>query len=155
MRYILTVMLIMTLFSQLAAQSNSDFHLGKGGRIFQGSTVVKPKTVLEIMELNPAAHTAFKKAKNNYDAANVLGAIGGALIGWPLGTALGGGDPQWGMAAGGAALVLLSLPLTSAFKKHANIAIDLYNKDTPTVRHYTPALNVGLRGAGVGMTLRF
>lgn len=79
------------------------------------------------MEIDAEAFKEFKRAKSNYDAGQVLGFIGGFLIGWPLGTALGGGDPQWGLAGGGAALLLASIPLNSGFKKHAQRALTIYN----------------------------
>lgn len=60
-----------------------------------------------------------RKAKSNYDPAMVLGVIGGALVGWPLGTAIGGGDPNWTLAAIGDACIIGSIPLGSAFNKHA------------------------------------
>jgi hypothetical protein len=52
--------------------------------------LTKPAQVLKLMEQNPEAFKEFKKAKANYNASIVFGGIGGALIGWPLGTALGG-----------------------------------------------------------------
>ena len=150
------IMLCTIFFTQLSAQSESDIRLGKGGKLYQGSTVLNPKDVLSIMESDPEAHAAFKKAKANYDAAGVLAAIGGALIGYPIGTAIGGGDPQWGLAAGGVAIILIALPLNSAFKKNANIAIDLYNKDKAiTTRHLQPKLHFGIQARGVGMALKF
>jgi hypothetical protein len=156
MKSTLIVMIYMIFFTQLSAQNESDIRLGKGGKLYQGSTVLKPKDVLRIMESVPEAQAAFKKAKSNYDAASVLGFMGGALIGWPLGTALGGGDPQWGLAAGGVAFILAALPLNSGFKKNANIAIDLYNKEgATTAQHLQPKLYFGIQATGVGMSLKF
>lgn len=150
-------MLCMIFSIQLSAQSNPDLRLGKGGTLYQGGTVIKPKDMLRIMEPVPEALAAFKKAKANYDAASVFAVIGGFLVGYPLGTALAGGDPQWGLAAGGAALILVvGLPLNSAFKKNANIAIDLYNKNKAnTAQHFQPKLHLGIQTSGVGMSLRF
>ena len=39
---------------------------------------------------------------------------GGFLIGWPLGTALAGGDPNWTLAAIGAGCVAIAIPRPSS-----------------------------------------
>jgi hypothetical protein len=125
-----------------------------GGYKFESDgNILKPREVLTLMESDPEAYAAFKKAKSNYDAGSVLGFVGGFMIGWPLGTALGGGDPQWGLAAGGVAVLLLGIPLNSAFKKHARTAVELYNGKT--VRHFNPSFRVDVYGAGAKLTMRF
>ncbi|MFN4246647.1 MAG: hypothetical protein ACK4EY_02930 [Flavipsychrobacter sp.] len=43
--------------------------------------------------------------------AQILGGIGGGLIGWPVGTYIGGGDPEWTLAAIGGGLVAIAVPL--------------------------------------------
>ncbi|MBL7864343.1 MAG: hypothetical protein JNK10_05685 [Cyclobacteriaceae bacterium] len=98
-----------------------------GIRFYEGETLVRPNQVLKLMESNPAAQAEFKKAMSNYNGSLALSFVGGALIGWPIGTAAAGGQPEWGLAAGGVAVLLLTIPLTSAFTKHTNQAITLYN----------------------------
>lgn len=116
---------LFTAFSYAQTES-SDIRMKKS-KFYEGTRVLRPREVLTRMEIDPAAFKEFKRAKSNYDAAHVLGFVGGFLIGWPLGTALGGGDPQWGLAGGGAALLLASIPLNNGFKKHAQKALTIYN----------------------------
>jgi hypothetical protein len=125
----------------------------KKSRIFYGEKLVKPKQVLELMKEDPEAYKEFKQAKSNYDAGQVIGFAGGFLIGWPLGTALGGGDPQWGLMGGGAALVLLSIPLQVGYKKHARKAIDIYNGKT--VSHVKPSFGFRFSGTQASVCMRF
>ena len=47
----------------------------------------------------------------------LLGGIGGFLVGWTLGTALGGGDPDWTVAGVGAGFIALSIPFAIKVKK--------------------------------------
>lgn len=98
-----------------------------GYRFERDSVSISPKMVLTIMKSNTQAYTEFRKAKTNLDAAGVLGFTGGVLIGFPLGTAVSGGDPEWALAAGGLVLLLATIPLHTAFRNHALNALDIYN----------------------------
>ncbi len=105
------------------------------------------------METNPQAHATFKKAKTNFDAAGVLGFAGGFLIAFPIGTAIGGGNPEWGLAAGGVGLLLAAIPFNSAFKNHALNALDLYNNNITSSRRIK--MNFYLAGTGGKLVIRF
>lgn len=113
---------------------------------------VSPKQVSQILYDDPTAYEEFKRARSNYAAAGVLGFIGGGLIGFPIGTAIAGGDPEWALAAGGAAIIIASIPLTSAFKHHAEQAIDIYNKKHTAFR---PRTEYFLSGLGVRVVIKF
>lgn len=99
-----------------------------GVRYEMDTLVLSPKQVLEVLKDNPIAFDQFKRAKVNYNVAGVLGFTGGVLIGFPIGTAIAGGDPEWGLAAGGVGLILASIPFNRAYKGRAFGAIELYNK---------------------------
>lgn len=101
-----------------------------GIQLKQDGRPLRPKEVLAIMQPIPEAYTAYKKAKSNYNGAQVLGFIGGALIGWPLGTALAGGDPEWGLAAAGAGVLLISIPLNNGYSKNIRNAVSIYNAES-------------------------
>src|SRR5687767_12676104 len=93
----------------LSCHAQEDIQMQKtffGTKFISNGRALKPKDVLQLMRSNEEAYPIFKKAKSNYDAAGVLGFTGGFMVGWPLGAAIGGGDPQWGLAAGGAAIIL-------------------------------------------------
>ena len=113
---------------------------------------VSPKQVLDIMQDDPLAYAEFKKARYNYSTAGILGFAGGVLIAVPIGTAIAGGEPEWALAAAGAALVITSIPLSKAFRRHAEEAIDIYNKKRTAFRPRTEYL---WRGMGVGVVIKF
>ncbi|MEP2670531.1 MAG: hypothetical protein ABJH04_16130 [Cyclobacteriaceae bacterium] len=123
-----------------------------GYRFEQDSVSISPKMVLEAMKDNQLAYMEFKKAKSNLDVASVLGFTGGLLIGFPIGTAIAGGEPEWGLAAGGVGLILASIPFNSAFKRHAVTALDNYNADINARR---VKVNFYLAGAGGKLVIRF
>ena len=122
-----------------------------GTRFYLDGHMLKPKEVLLLMQSDEEAYPVFKKAKSNYDAAGVLGFIGGFMVGWPIGTAIAGGDPQWGLAAGGGVILLCSLPLSIAFKKHGERAVSIYNGN-PTA--FKPTFYLSPYGTGAKLTIK-
>lgn len=113
---------------------------------------ISPKEVLVIMKSDPLAYEEFKKARSNYNASGVLGFLGGGLIIVPVITAIAGGDPEWGLAAGGVALVITSIPLHRAFKRHAQSAIDTFNKKHTAFR---PRTEYFISGLGARVVIKF
>lgn len=113
---------------------------------------VSPKEVLQIMGDDPLAYEEFWKAKSNYSVAGVMGFAGAVLIAVPVGTIIAGGDPEWAFAAGGAALIVGSLHFSKAFNRHAQSAVNTFNK-----RHtaFKTRMDCMYSGIGVKFTLRF
>ena len=113
---------------------------------------VSPKQVLEIMRDDQLAHAEFKKARLDNSVAGAMGFIGGSLILFPLVTAIVGGDPEWGMAAGGAALIVASIPFAKAFKRHAQSSVYIYNKKHTAFR---PRTKFFFSGLGAKVLIKF
>ncbi len=101
----------------------------KDNSFWQGSLKIRPKNALDALERNPASHNEAAMARSNYNMSQLVGFVGGFMIGWPLGQAIGGKqEPQWGLAAGGAALLIVGgIPLSVGFKKHVQKAMTIYN----------------------------
>lgn len=99
---------------------------------YHGSVKMGARDILTVLEGNPASRAEATQARSNYNGAQIVSFVGGAMIGWPLGQAISGKvEPQWGLAAVGAATLLgFGIPLNSGFKKHAQNAINIYNKGT-------------------------
>jgi hypothetical protein len=107
---------------------------------------VSPRQVLQIMGNDPLALAEFKKAKTNSTVSGIMGFLGAALIALPLGSAIAGGEPEWGLAAGGAALIIGSIPISKAYKRHAQNACDTYNSKHTVFRPHTEYFFAGLGG---------
>lgn len=109
------------------------------------------------MESNQEAYQLMKSAKSNYDLSMILGMAGGFMVGWPLGTSLGGGDPNWTLAAVGAGLIVISIPLSSKSIKTAKEAASKYNSGLQTIsqRNYKPQLEFASMKTGIGFRLTF
>ncbi len=126
-----------------------------GGVGFEIDTVsYSPKQILRILNSNPQAYMEFKKAKSKYDVSGILGFAGVVLIAVPLTSAIFGGEPEWGLAAGGALLVGASIPLNLSFRRHALNAIDTYNSGLSSSRA-KPSAHLFLSGTALGFTIKF
>lgn len=153
----ISLVLVGILFSLQVFSQSADITYEKtfgGLKFYQLGQVLKPKQMLNKMSGNQVAYDYMKKAKTNYDVAQVIGGIGGFMVGWPIGTAIGGGEPNWTMAAIGGGIVLLGLPLNSAFNKNAKKAVRSYNNEGDTSSR---KINLGFAvdKYGVGVVLRF
>ena len=122
----------------------------------QDGKVLRMKDFVNQLESNPEAFEYAKKTKSNASAANTLAFIGGALIGWPLGTALGGGEPNWALAGIGAGVIVVAIPLNSGANKNGTKAVELYNAGLSSTSYFTrPELKIGSMSSGLGLSLSF
>jgi hypothetical protein len=127
---------------------NTSFEYTEGDSVYK----VGQKQVSFIMKDNPTALAEFKKARTNSTLASIMGFTGVVLVVVPIAGAIGGGDPEWILAGGGAALILGSIPLNKSFKQHAERAMDIYNKKHTSFR---PRAEYFLSGAGAKLVIRF
>lgn len=153
MRKSLLLLVLVTLASAVQAQEIIIYKTFGGLRFERDSLILSPKQVQYILEVNPAALAEFKKARKNSGVASVLGFAGGLLIGIPVGTALVGGNPEWGLAAGGAALIVVGIPFNRAFQRHAQNAVDIYNQQKTS--RLLERTELFWAGTGLGVRLRF
>ena len=155
----LLFLLTLSFFSNSAfAQSRTDsIHVKQMlGPVFsKNGEVLRPKELLEITKSNPEAYKAMKKAKTNNDVGSVIGGIGGALVGFPLGTAVAGGKANWTVAAVGAGLIAVSIPFIIGYAKNARKAVNIYNSDLAQSQLAKPELKFGLNSYGIGVKVTF
>ncbi len=121
----------------------------------QNGKLLTPKQMLDVTLLNSQAHEEMVYAKTNYDIGSVFAACGGFLIGWPCGTYLGGGKPNWNLALGGASLCLLTIPFNSAYIRHAKNAAIIYNSGLKRTSFNSINIQYGFTSEGIGITLKF
>jgi hypothetical protein len=148
----LLTLLVLCLYRFSTAQEIKAYKTFGGVRFERDTLTLGLNQVVEILKENPEAYAEIKRAKKNYNTAGVLGFTGAILVVVPLVTTLAGGDPEWGFAAGGAALILSSIPFTTAFRGHTMEALDIYN-----VRNKTSRLRTEWQfyGNGARLIIRF
>lgn len=124
--------------------------------IYQGGESLAFYEVADLMKSKPLAHKEIKRAKSNRIVASTFGALGGAGIGWPIGTALAGGEPQWLFAAAGLGAIVLSIPFSQKSNEKTKKAVSLYNGAPATSSFWDQKeLNLTTTGSGVGLILSF
>jgi hypothetical protein len=127
-----------------------------GYQFLQNGKELNVKNMQEIMKGNQEALDLITSAKSNQTWALILGTAGGALVGFPVGTAIGGGEPEWALAGAGAALIVASIPIVKGFNKKAKRAVELYNAETSsTAYHFNPSFNFNIKGTSLGLTMNF
>lgn len=134
------VLLLMIVSSSLLAQ---DLRIERG-KFYNGQTQVKMRDYIDLLSPNKEAHDLALKASSGYQGGNVLGFVGGFMVGWPLGTAIGGGDPNWALAGGGAGLLAIAFPLQGSAVKKMQEATDIYNQEG--LKETTLNFNLGVNG---------
>lgn len=131
--------------------------VGGGHKFTQNGANLTIDNLSSIVKSNEKSLRLINKAKSSASFATILGYAGGGLIGWPLGTAIGGGKANWGIAGIGAGILAIAFPIASGADKKIKQAVELYNSSlNPTYSlKYKPELNVVANANGVGLSVRF
>lgn len=158
MKNIIIIVLIAisgSLFSQ-TVQDSIEIRKGWGNSFrYQGKLLV-PKKLREIVSVNPESVKEIKRAQTNMVMGSILGGVGGALVGYPVGTAIGGGKANWTLAAAGAFAILVSIPFSVAANSHTTKAVRIYNEG---IRQTTQVnklnFELGYTPDGIGVRVKF
>lgn len=113
---------------------------------------VTPRQVAQILFNTPAAYKEFKKARTNSTIAGIMGFVGASLIIVPTATAVIGGDPEWGLAAGGAALIIGSIPISINYRRKAQRAFDMFNEKHAGLQ---PRTHLYFSATAAGLVIKF
>jgi hypothetical protein len=147
----------MTVFSSYGQNKSDSIEIKKTlGTVFrQNGKNLTPSQLLNITQSNTEAYKEMKIAKSNYDVGFVFGFTGGFLVGWTAGTAIAGGKPNWTLAGIGAGLIVVSIPFSTAYTKHAKNAVKLYNNGLKSTGLSNVDLKIGLTSNGIGVKVVF
>jgi hypothetical protein len=127
-----------------------------GYQFYKNDRQLNMNQLQAVLEVNNEAYKDIKSARSATTFSSILGYAGGFLIGWPIGTAMGGGKPNWTMAAVGAGLTAISIPISISAKKKARSAVSKYNSGlTSNSSAGFKELKLKLTDDGIGVVLKF
>ena len=98
-----------------------------GYQFYHEGKQLKIKQLEELLKPNELAYQQIRSSRSSRTIAAILGYAGGFMIGWPLGTAIAGGKPNWALAGVGAGLAAVSIPIGASANKKMKKAVSIYN----------------------------
>lgn len=161
MRKITTILILFVVslsftFGQTSLDTISMKKVFGGYQFYLGYKRLNMNQLVKTIKSNDQAYHQIKSAQSSYILSNIIGGVGGFMVGWPLGTAIGGGKPNWTMAGIGAGLIVVSIPITQSFNKKAKQAVETFNGGLQTSSYMdTNKLKFMMTGNGIGLTLNF
>ena len=158
MRVVVLISFLMLGCLNLYSQNISDsieIRMSYGVQFRQHGVSLSPRNMLEIMKADNAAYGEMTIAKNQHDLSLICGIPGGFLIGWPIGTFIAGGDPNWKLAGFGAILTLISFKCSLSYNRHARTAVGYYNEGLSLEEGTKTRFNLGICKQGLGLTVWF
>lgn len=144
-------------FTQTDHPKHLTYEKGGGGLIVkQGERELNQGELFDTLNEDPESARYVGRYKTKNVAGAILGGIGGGLIGFPLGQALGGGDPLWVLAIAGAGVIAVAIPIGISAGKDIRKGMDVYNENLNTSAFVpNPVLQFGGQRHGVGLSLKF
>ena len=159
-RLLLVIILASTVFNSYAQRSTSDTivmvkRFG-GYQYFKNDRQMSMPQLEKMFLDNEKAYKEIRAARAASTTSSVLGYIGGFCIGWPIGTAIGGGKPMWGMAAVGAGITAISIPISISANKKARSAVARYNAGiTSNSSILLKEVKLNFGNDGIGLVMKF
>ncbi len=115
------------------------------------------KDVELLLADNQMALKELKSSKAPRTLGMILGVVGGAMIGFPLGAGIGGGDPNLVVASIGVGLAAISIPISISANKKLKKAVNIYNTDIRKGHYSRTSQEVRLQvisnGVGIAWSL--
>lgn len=161
LKTILTIIFISTAMFCNAQEIKVEKYLG-GPRFIENGQYISKRRLLAKMEPHSKAYQFMAIAKRNSNVSIVLGFIGGVAFGWQINKGVSsnnirGNDINLGIAAGGLALGIASIPLARSANRKSLEAVRLYNLSSKSSFYKKPKaeLNVIASGNKIGLSLKF
>jgi len=129
---------------------------GGGLMVKQNGKNLNQNELFDVLNEDVEASAYVRRYKTKNVTGAILGGAGGALIGFPLGQAIGGGDPQWAIALAGVGVLAIAIPIAISANNDIKKGINLYNENLVSSAFVPkPLLQFGGQQHGLGLSLRF
>lgn len=141
------------------AQVNDTITVKKnfGGQTFYyNGSQLKSRQLKNTLKNHAEAYNIYKSSRAATTVGAILGYTGGFMIGWSLGTAIGGGKPNWAIGGIGAGLTAVSIPFSISSGKKIKKAVNTFNASvTNQSTHNLREMRFQVHPAGVGLAYHF
>lgn len=126
-----------------------------GERFFQNSKELKLQQLQKLLKTNEQAYKYLKSAKSSNTIATLFGYAGGFMMGWTLGTILGGEKPNFALLGVSIGLAGVSIPFSQNAKEKTQKAVSEYNSTiTSNSSSSFKEVNVSITTNKVGLVLK-
>lgn len=163
--WLTAVFVFCTLFAQsqdsLNTEPQNPDHLtyeknGWDWYVKQNGRVLSQDELFNVLKNDYESGKYVRKYKAKKTIGTVLGVVGGAFIGFPVGQVIVGSDPQWVVALAGIGVLVIAIPLAISTDKDIRKGVDVYNQNLgPSAQLQIPVLRLGGQRHGLGLALRF
>lgn len=158
-RALLALVLVLscvTLYSQEKTDTIAVEKVGGGYKFLYKDVTLNLTQLSDAVKSNPLANSEMSKAKTANVFGSILAYTGGYMIGYPVGTMLGGGQMNWAMFGIGTGLAILTIPISNAINKHLNAAVSAFNANPNGLSMSTKKeLKLDMADSGIGLKMTF
>ncbi len=158
-RRILFSALFIAMGISMASAQKYPITIGPKGNTFyyNGAPIINKAHLKDYIYSSDEALRHFRMATTNEVFSYIFAFSGGFLVGWPLGTLIGGGDPEWYLLGIGAGLIVIGITLDFGRKNQLIKAVNAYNGSLDTVASAAPGytLSFSATPGGLGLMLTF
>jgi len=152
----ISIITILIITAPIYSQDKDKTIGNDGSRYTYQGKQINMNQMLSLMEKDSEEFELMSSGKSTGGLVTVLSTIGGGLIGWPLGTHIGGGEPNWTLAYIGGALVVISIPFAIGADNNIKKAVEMHNeKQALTYNERTYDLKFFATSSGFGLSLQF
>lgn len=126
-------LLFLIAWTQQAAAQKLTMYKTFGSVVYElnDSVQLSTKQTASVLYQNKEAYQLFNQARKLNTVSGIMGFSGAAMMAVPLVTLAFGERSDWGLASGGAALIVGSIFFNRAFKARALDALDIHNAALP------------------------
>jgi len=148
--FVIACFALLVASTSVSAQSELTYQNG----IFQNGAKLTPEQVRGVMSSNAEALQQYNSGRSLFVAGQVIAYPSAFLLGWDLGTRLGGGEGNGTLLAVGAVGTVVGLIMGFSGESQIKKSVQLYN--TKTSYNAVPSqLNFGFTQTGIGFSMKF
>jgi hypothetical protein len=151
----MTLCLGSKLFGQGITDTIEIRKMALGKSYYLGEERLTLRRLAEITSSDALAHKKIKLAQTCNVFGCVFGAAGGACIGYPVGTLIGGGQPNWIVAGVGAGFLLIGVSVAIAGDIHIAKGVAMYNRGLQQANADTVYFRLNFTPTGIGVVMKF